>query len=79
MRRITIQVSDDAHRALKLLAILEAKPFGTVVQDALEFYLQHKNGYELDIVRGDTAEEPGFSSPPRGRPGPVPPPATSGG
>lgn len=79
MRRITIQVSDDAHRALKLLAMLEAKPFGTVVLEAVEFYLQHKNGYELDIVREGTAEGPGFSSPPRGRPGPVPPPATSGG
>jgi hypothetical protein len=51
MRRITIQVSDDAHKALKLLGIEEAKPFGTVVLDAIEFYLQHKRAYDLDVAR----------------------------
>ncbi len=58
MRRITIQVSDDAHKALKLLGIMEAKPFGAVVLDAIEVYLQQKKAYELDVARSTTASAP---------------------
>ena len=49
MRRITVSVADEMHRALRLLAILEAKSFGTVVLEALDFYLQHKHAYDLDV------------------------------
>ena len=55
MRRITVQVSDDAHKALKLLGIVEAKSFGAVVLDAIEFYLQHKRAYELGVARNASA------------------------
>lgn len=58
MRRITIQVSDDAHKALKLLGIVEAKPFGAVVLDAIEVYLQQKKAYELDVARSPAASQP---------------------
>ncbi len=57
MRRITIQVSDDAHKALKLLGIVEAKSFGSVVLDAIEFYLQHKKAYELDVARSPSSSK----------------------
>ena len=51
MRRITVSVADEMHRALRLLAILEAKSFGTVVLEALDFYLQHKHAYDLDVAQ----------------------------
>jgi len=49
MRRITISVADDMHRALRLLAILEGKSFGAVVLEALDDYLKRKNAYGLDV------------------------------
>ena len=51
MRRITISVPDQAHRALKLLGILEGKAFGTIVLEALEFYLIDKDAYKLDVAK----------------------------
>ena len=51
MRRITISVPDEAHRSLKLLGILEGKAFGTIVLEALEFYLQDKDAYNLDVSK----------------------------
>ena len=51
MRRITISVPDEAHRALKLLGILEAKSFGAVVLEALEFFLKSKDAYDLDVSK----------------------------
>ena len=51
MRRITISVPDEAHRALKLLGILEGKAFGTIVLEALEFYLKDKDAYHLDVSK----------------------------
>ena len=49
MRRITISVADEMHRALRLLAILEGKSFGAVVLEALDGYLKQKNAYGLDV------------------------------
>jgi len=49
MRRITISVADDMHRALRLLVILEGKSFGAVVLEALDDYLKRKNAYGLDV------------------------------
>jgi hypothetical protein len=51
MRRITVSVPDEMHHALRLLAILEAKAFGPVVLEALDFYLKHKGAYDLDVSR----------------------------
>lgn len=51
MRRITISVPDEAHRALKLLSILEAKAFGSVVLEAIDFYLKHKDAYNLSVSK----------------------------
>ena len=49
MRRITISVPDEAHRALKLLSILEGKAFGSVVLEAIDYYLKHKDAYNLSV------------------------------
>jgi predicted DNA-binding protein len=49
MRRITISVPDEAHRALKLLSILEGKAFGRVVLEAIDYYLKHKDAYNLSV------------------------------
>ena len=51
MRRITISVPDEAHRALKLLGILEGKAFGSIVLEALEFFLIEKDAYNLDVSK----------------------------
>ncbi|NDC34188.1 MAG: ribbon-helix-helix protein, CopG family [Synechococcaceae bacterium WB9_2_112] len=51
MRRITVSVADEMHRALRLLAILEGKSFGAVVLEALDFYLRHKQAYNLDVAQ----------------------------
>lgn len=51
MRRITVSVADDMHRALRLLSILEGKSFGVVILDALDFYLRHHDAYDLDVAK----------------------------
>lgn len=56
MRRITISVPDEAHRALKLLSILEGKAFGSIVLEALDFYLKHKNAYNLSVINKQDSE-----------------------
>ena len=50
MRRLTVQVKDETHRALKMLSLMEDKPFGRVVVDAIEGYLKQRGAYEFDIV-----------------------------
>lgn len=50
MRRLTVQVKDETHRALKMLSLMEDKPFGRVVVDAIESYLKQRGAYEFDIV-----------------------------
>ncbi|MBM5800126.1 MAG: hypothetical protein FJ077_04645 [Cyanobacteria bacterium K_DeepCast_35m_m2_023] len=51
MRRITVSVADDMHRALRLLSILEGKSFCAVVLEALDFYLKHHNAYDLAVAK----------------------------
>jgi hypothetical protein len=58
MRRITVSVAEDMHRALRLLAILQGKSFGSVVIEALDFYLRHHGAYDLDVSR-KTSDQPG--------------------
>ncbi len=53
MRRITISVADEMHRALRLLAILEGKSFGVVVLEAIDSYLKQKKGYDLAVSQKD--------------------------
>jgi hypothetical protein len=50
MPRITIAVSDDDHRALKLLGILEGKSLGSILVEAVRFYLRHKGAYDLNVT-----------------------------
>jgi hypothetical protein len=57
MRRITISVTDEAHRALKLLSILEGKAFGPVVLEAIDFYLKHKDAYNLNVSKNKERQE----------------------
>jgi len=49
MRRITISVDDNMHRALRLLAIVKEKSFGAVVVDAIDLYLKENNAYSLGV------------------------------
>jgi hypothetical protein len=49
-------VPDEAHRALKLLSILEGKAFGSIVLEALDFYLKHKNAYDLSVINKQDSE-----------------------
>jgi predicted transcriptional regulator len=50
MRRLTVQVKDETHRALKMLSLMEDKPFGRVVVEAIESYLKQRGAYEFDII-----------------------------
>ena len=49
-----MSVADDMHRALRLLSILQGKSFGSVVLDALDFYLRHHGAYDLDVAKKKT-------------------------
>lgn len=51
MRRITVSVTDEMHRALRLLSILQGTSFGAVVLEALDFYLRHHGAYDLDVAK----------------------------
>jgi hypothetical protein len=54
LRRITIQVQDSAHRALKLLSILEGKTTGELSSEAIDLYLKSKGAYELGVARNES-------------------------
>jgi len=54
VRRITIQVEDDAHRALKLLSIMENKTTGELSNEAIDLYLKSKGAYELGVARSES-------------------------
>jgi predicted CopG family antitoxin len=56
MRRITISVTDDMHRALRLLSILEGKSFGSVVLEALDAHLLQHGAYDLDVAKKSSSE-----------------------
>jgi hypothetical protein len=51
MKRLTVQVKDEVHRALKMLSLMEDKPLGTVVVQAIDAYLKQHGAYDFDIVR----------------------------
>jgi len=51
MRRLTVQVRDEMHRALKMVSLMEGKSLGRVVVEAIDAYLKQRGAYEFDIVR----------------------------
>jgi predicted transcriptional regulator len=51
MKRLTVQVKDEVHRALKMLSLMEDKPLGRVVVEAIDVYLKQHGAYDFDIVR----------------------------
>ena len=57
MPRLTIAVEERDHYALKLLAIRRHKRMAAVVDEAIKFYLEHSNAYDLDIRSGKESIE----------------------
>lgn len=51
MRRLTVQVRDEMHRALKMASLMEDKTLGRVVVEAIDAYLKQRGAYDFDIVR----------------------------
>ena len=52
MPRLTISIEERDHYALKLLAIRRQKRLAAVVDEAIKFYLEHVQAYDLDIRSG---------------------------
>jgi len=50
MPRITIELTSDDHRALKLLSIVEGKTLGSVLREAIQGHLQHKGAHKLEVT-----------------------------
>ena len=50
MPRITIELSIEEHRALKLLTILEGKKLGAVLNEAIHSCLAQKGAYDLKYL-----------------------------
>lgn len=57
MTRLTVQVNDESHRALKLLALMESKTLSQVVVDAIDWYLNSKGAYQYRITKNDLPDE----------------------
>ena len=49
MPRITVELSVEEHRALKLLTILESKKLGVVLKEAINSYLVQKGAHDLEV------------------------------
>jgi len=49
MPRITVELSTEEHRALKLLGILENKKLGSVLKEAISAHLLNKGAHELTV------------------------------
>ena len=50
MPRITIELTSDDHRALKLLSIVEGKTLGSVLREAIQGHLQYKGAHKLEVT-----------------------------
>ena len=50
MPRITVELSIEEHRALKLLTILEGKKLGAVLNEAIHSYLVQKGAHDLEVI-----------------------------
>ena len=55
MPRITVELTPDEHRALKLLSILENKKLGTVLKEAIHGHLLTKGAHKLEVTGKDGA------------------------
>ncbi len=49
MPRITVELSVEEHRALKLLTIVEGKKLGAVLKEAINSYLLQKGAHDLEV------------------------------
>jgi hypothetical protein len=49
MPRITVELSVEEHRSLKLLTILEGKKLGDVLKEAINSYLVQKGAHDLEV------------------------------
>lgn len=50
MPRVTVELTADEHRALKLLSILENKKLGMVLKEAIHSYLLNKGAHNLNVT-----------------------------
>jgi hypothetical protein len=50
MPRITVELTTEEHRALKLLSILENKKLGTVLKEAINSHLLNKGAHNLEVT-----------------------------
>lgn len=50
MPRITVELTSEDHRALKLLSIVEGKTLGGVLREAIQGHLQHKGAHNLEVT-----------------------------
>lgn len=57
MPRITVELTPEEHRALKLLAILESKKLGTVLKEAIHQHLRNKGAHDLKVMAHEESEE----------------------
>lgn len=50
MPRITVELTAEDHRALKLLSIVEGKTLGSVLREAIQGHLQCKGAHNLEVT-----------------------------
>ena len=50
MPRITVELTSEDHRALKLLSIVEGKTLGGVLREGIQGHLQHKGAHKLEVT-----------------------------
>lgn len=58
MPRITVELSTEEHRALKLLSILENKKLGSVLKEAIHAHLLNKGANNLTVTGQDVTLAP---------------------
>lgn len=50
MPRITVEMTPEEHRALKLLSILENKKLGMVLKEAIHNHLRNTGAHDLEVT-----------------------------
>jgi hypothetical protein len=58
MPRITVELTTEEHRALKLLAILENKKLGVVLKESIHQHLLNKGAHDLKVMTTEHSAEP---------------------
>ena len=58
MPRITVELTTEEHRALKLLAILENKKLGVVLKESIHQHLLNKGAHDLKVMTTENSAEP---------------------